>query len=151
MPTLLRLGLVAVLAGCGGDDSPADAPTDDAEDTSPSDAASDASTDASASDASSDAATPSVEAVTCAGSPPTVRVNGSGTDYQPDTVTIPAGEMVKFEMPGSHTVRSGPPGQFSELFAVDRNQTACLRFNVAGTYPFFCSPHLFAGEIVVTP
>ena len=66
--------------------------------------------------------------------------------------TVAVGAVVRFTMPASHSAVSGAtPGVADGLFTVGFNQTKCLRFTVAGTYPFWCNPHQFTGSITVGP
>ena len=69
--------------------------------------------------------------------------------YSPATSTINAGQIVKFVMTPIHDAQSGTPGSPDTTFHVDFNQTRCLQFTEAGTFPFYCSLHLFTGTITV--
>lgn len=162
---MTRLGILAcaaaLLAGCGddggGDDDPIDAPpgapdapTPDADPNAP-----DADPNAPDAMPAPDAAPSTVLEVPC---PPAgqiaVTVTSPGFNYAFDgtvgtTHTIGVADVVRFEMPASHNAVSGPPNQPDGLFATQFNETKCWRFTVAGTFPFHCTPHDFAAEIVV--
>jgi len=128
----LALVSMFVLAACGDDGgtSPADGPSQQ------------------------DSAASSVAEVDCASVTPDATVvvsSATGTAaYDPMTTNISVNGVVKFTMPGSHSAVSGsPPGTADGKFRVNFNETKCLRFTEAGTYPFWCDPHHFMGSIVV--
>jgi plastocyanin len=89
-----------------------------------------------------------VMVVTC---PATVasEVSAPGFAFTITDATINVGDVVRFTMPGFHSAVSGPPGQPDGIFRVDFNQTACLQFTAAGSFPFYCDPHQFTATITV--
>jgi plastocyanin len=169
--------LFAIAAGCGDDgggtpidaavvdvgppDSFADAPPDGPADASPPDSFADApppdgSADAPGLDAPGldapglDAASSSVVVVPCAGAAIASEVTAPGFSFTITDSTIAVDAVVRFTMPGSHSVVSGSPaGTADGQFTVGFNATKCLRFTAAGTYPFWCNPHQFTGSITV--
>jgi len=60
-------------------------------------------------------------------------------------VTITVGETIRFDPTAGHDVNSDGAG-----FDVPLAGEGCFRFNVAGTYPFRCTPHGFTGTVTVT-
>src|SRR5262245_28763655 len=92
----------------------------------------------------------SVTEVDCASVTPAAEVKTSGFAYDPGTTNISVNGVVQFMMPGSHSAVSGPPaGTADGKFRVNFNDTKCLRFTEAGTYPFWCDPHHFVGMVIV--
>jgi hypothetical protein len=81
----------------------------------------DASPDASPPDASLNL----VDVISCTGVTPDATIGTTGSAYVPVSTTINAGNVIQF------------------------GAVACLRFNQPGTYPFFCSVHLFSGTVTV--
>jgi plastocyanin len=87
-----------------------------------------------------------VTKVTCAGATITATVTTMGlTAFDPMVTTITAGQIVQFTMPAEHNAVSDTGAFRSGGVGED----ACFRFDVAGSYPFHCEPHLFTGRIVV--
>ena len=105
-------------------------------------------------DANVDAMVPStVKEVTCPAKPAQEIV---AVDYKYQFDGADSGKMihpndiVKFTMPSNHNVVSGKPGTGADgKFSVDSKTTKCLQFTEVGTYPFFCEPHKFTGEVKV--
>lgn len=97
-----------------------------------------------------DAPPAQVQIVSCIGAQIAADVSAPGFAFTitPDN-TIGVGQVARFTMPGTHSAVSGPPGQPDGLFTVGFNQTVCIRFNSAGTIPFYCNPHQFTGSLVV--
>lgn len=70
--------------------------------------------------------------------------------FSPTTLTISAGGVIKFNNPTTvpHTFTSGtvtagipaPDGTW-DTGSVAPNNSACVKINVAGTYPFYCAFH----------
>jgi plastocyanin len=90
-----------------------------------------------------------VQEVSCTGATIAATFTTSGFAYSPMSDTIAVGEIVQF-MPGSgHDVASGNPGSPDGLFSVGLAGNGCFQFNTAGTYPFHCTPHQFAGSLTV--
>ncbi len=163
-PRLARIAFitlaVAGLAACADDEQPGviDAPTIDAPqvvDAPVTDAP--LVVDAPVIDAPTDAPPPidapsSVQVVQCPGNPDlTIGVNTGGSAFMPSTGTINANGVVRFDPGGTfHNMTSGtPPNSPNGLFATPNSQVACLRFTVAGSFPFYCSIHGFTGTITV--
>ncbi len=77
--------------------------------------------------------------------------------YQPGTLQVPAGTTVIWRNDDAilHTVTAGLPGQptggFDEELP-DKDATASVRFDRAGTFPYFCArhPEAMRGEVTVT-
>ena len=157
-PALVAMFLVGVL-GCGSDDesTPIDAATADTAtvDAATVDAAHDAPTVIDAPlpvDATPvDAPASTVVVVQCPGQVAS-EVTAPGFSFVITDATIAVNDIVRFTMPGSHSAVSGAtPGVFDGVFRVEFNQTVCLRFTAAGTFPFWCNPHQFTGSITVGP
>lgn len=90
-----------------------------------------------------------VEVVDCAGATLAATITTDGFSYSPDAATIAVDDIVKFEIGGGHDAQSGTPGNPSDAFAVGFGDTVCLKFTVAGEFPFYCTPHEFTGSITV--
>ncbi len=122
---MLRLTLVlSALAACGGDDPPAD------------------------SSGGGDAPASTIETVTpCAGEIATVMTT-TAFSYMPKDTTITAGQIVKFVMDPTHDVAPKTAADDSGL-RVGFGATKCLKFTTAGVFNFKCTPHGFAGSIIV--
>lgn len=86
-----------------------------------------------------------VQAVTCPASPDATIATFDGMNsYNPMTVTIAPGQIVKFTMQSTHNAASMTPG-----LAVDFGQTVCLQFPATGTFSFRCTRHGFMGTVNV--
>ncbi|MBK7078643.1 MAG: hypothetical protein IPH44_40890 [Myxococcales bacterium] len=95
------------------------------------------------------AATTVVE-VPCAGATIASEVSAPGFQFTITDSTIAVDAIVRFTMPLSHSAVSGSPaGTNDGKFTVSFNETKCLRFTAAGTFPFWCNPHQFTGSITV--
>lgn len=143
------LAVMAALAACGTDEREMNQSRDAAQ----SDdglIARDAALDDTAVDAMMDAgnAGPTVVAVTCAGTLPTVTTSNGTTAYMPSTTTISQGDVVKFVMSSKHDVTPDATGSDPGL-VVAKGQTKCLKFTATGTFGFHCSAHATMGSIVV--
>ncbi len=153
----LAILITTLLAGCGDDGSgptPIDAAVIDA-----------AAIDAAAIDARPidagldarmiDAAPATVVVVPCAGAAIASDVTAPGFAYTITDNTVAVNAIVRFTMPGIHNAISGTVsggmGTADGQFRVDFSQTKCLRFTAAGTFPFYCGPHLFTGSLTVGP
>lgn len=90
--------------------------------------------------------------------PATVDVSMVNYSFQPETVTINAGDTVRWiNQGGSHTTTSGTgcvsDGKWNSGL-LSTSQTYSVMFNTAGTYPYFCMPHCslgMTGTVVVNP
>jgi plastocyanin len=83
----------------------------------------------------------------------TIDTIGSGPgsfDFSPSTATIQAGEVVRFRnqteivhtsTSGTGGVDPGVPDGIWDTGNLGEDATRCVRINVAGTYPFYCTPH----------
>lgn len=98
-------------------------------------------------------ATPStVVEVPCVGANPVVTITAPGFAFMPMAATIGVGQVVQFQMPGTHSAVSGTPAGVSDgQFSVGFNQQKCLRFTAAGVFPYWCNPHQFTATITVAP
>jgi plastocyanin len=90
--------------------------------------------------------------------PTAVQASASG-GFSPNVVTVTTGAVVRFTNLDAftHTVTSINPemlepmmdGIFNETLPA--NGTLCLRFNTAGSYPFYCAIHTsMRGSVVVS-
>ncbi|HET8567750.1 MAG TPA: cupredoxin domain-containing protein [Candidatus Limnocylindria bacterium] len=78
-------------------------------------------------------------------------------DFQvdPKTVTVRAGQSVRFENAdgSAHTVTSGTPGSMGKAFETQQvrgGASAAVVFDKAGTYDYFCEFHAsMTGKVVV--
>jgi plastocyanin len=122
LTAILALGLVA----CGGDD----------DDTTVPDAAGAATVDV-------------ISASDCSELTTKVTIGNTGTTtFAPDAATIKVGEVIKFLPSGPHDMQSDDGTTFD---SGGFGTSACLRFNVAGSYPFHCGNHPgMKGTITVT-
>jgi plastocyanin len=161
-PRLARIAFITLaaadLAACADDEQPGviDAPTIDAPqvvDAPVTDAPQ--VVDAPTIDAPTDAPPPidapsSVQIISCTGANPIITINAGTFAFVPATPTITVNQVVEFIPGGPHSMTSGAPANSPDgLFATTIGQTACLRFTAAGTFPFYCNPHLFTGTITV--
>jgi plastocyanin len=90
-----------------------------------------------------------VMGVTCPASPAkTITATDNTSAYNPATVMISVGQVVKFAMPSAHDVvpntTMSDPGM-----NVGFGETKCLMFAHQGTFGFHCAPHGFTGTVVV--
>ncbi|HEY6559778.1 MAG TPA: plastocyanin/azurin family copper-binding protein, partial [Polyangiaceae bacterium] len=77
--------------------------------------------------------------------------NGPGSfAFSPNTATIQAGQVVRFlnETDIGHTSTSGTgsdnpgvPDGIWDTGNLAKNTPKCVRINVPGSYPFYCTPH----------
>lgn len=120
-----KLVVLAALVGCGGGG-------DGGNDAQPADTA----------------AGPKVELVSpCTGESATI--NTLDTRFDPTSVTVAAGQIVKFVNEVTHDIKPALTGTTDEALAVPEGQTRCFRFNDPGTFGFRCAVHGFVGSIVV--
>jgi plastocyanin len=95
--------------------------------------------------ASPDAVPSSVEVLACEGVTPVRRIKTrttGGVGFDPTETTIDVDQVIVFEPSSFHDMVSGTPASRDGLFdSGEPGDTACLRFSVAGTFPFFCSVH----------
>ena len=82
----------------------------------------------------------------------TVQINQSGLTFDPDTITIQAGDTVEWNWSGgSHTVTSGTGAADPDVGLLfdeplnSSNPTVSYTFDTAGDYPYFCRPHELCG------
>lgn len=91
---------------------------------------------------------PRVEMVSpCTGESATI--NTLSTRFDPTSVTITVGQVVKFENEVEHDIKPALSGNTDDALVVPEGQTRCFRFNEAGTFGFRCSVHGFVGSVVV--
>ena len=143
------LGVIALLVACnGGNSGQKDAPTQQH--------------DAKVADAKvfMDARPPDAPQHVLVVSPcpanPDATVTATSTlpySYVQQTTTISVNQIVQFTMPAIHDVVPGHAPADTSIadpgMLVNFGATTCLKFTVAGTYGFHCSPHLFNGTIIV--
>jgi plastocyanin len=91
-----------------------------------------------------DAAAAAVTEVSCSSATVALTITTAGGEYAPQTATISAGDVVDFTLTAGHTAHS-----IDDLFAVGQGERKCLRFDVAGTYGFYCQVHGFTGSLTV--
>ncbi len=83
----------------------------------------------------------------------------SGGAFHPASITIRAGDSVKWTHRldiASHTTTSGTAGTPNGLWdsgLLSQNRSFTRQFNDAGTFPYYCTPHFFSmsGNVVVQP
>ena len=140
------VALAIVVAACGGDDGGTHHDAATAGDGSGS---SDASvSDAMPADAPGDAQA-FVLTVTCDGTAKGP-ITTNGFAFDPNTLTINVGEMVRFTMPVNHNVVPDPTAALTDPgLRVDFNEDKCLQFTATGTFGYKCQPHGFKGSITV--
>jgi plastocyanin len=91
-----------------------------------------------------------VQSVSCGGVTPAATVTVTGTStfmFSPSTVSIHVNDVVRFNTTSFHPVASGSAGTPDGKFST--NGDGCFKFTQAGTFPFFCSVHLFTGTVTV--
>lgn len=141
-PMKLRsLALLLMLAACGGEDEnlPADAPVAiDAAVTIDAPAVDSATNDGTVEiDAPAVIDAPSaVQVISCTGVTPVQTIAASNFAFTPANVTITAGDVIRVTSQGSHTFTSDT-GAFDASIGAD----TCVRFTVAGSYPYHCTFH----------
>src|SRR5262249_51637206 len=91
---------------------------------------------------------------TCAGTTPALTVTIAPpyvlTYATHGATSIKPGDVVEFKTESVHDATSGsPPGTPDGIFRVDFNKDQCLKFTVAGDFPFYCSFPRFPGPIRV--
>jgi plastocyanin len=125
------LASLILLAACGG--SAPDAPPD------------------AALDAGIDAVATTVLTVTCPATPAATVTATDGNDltFMPKSTMISVGQIVLFDMPGSHNIVPLTDTTTDPGLVVNFNQDKCLMFNVAGTFGFKCGSHGFVGAVIV--
>jgi len=129
------------------DDAASDAVTDVATDATPD--APDAMTDALA-DAPDDARPSSVVVVPCTSFVAVVETTAAS--FTPTAISIHVGDVIRFAPSSPHDVRSGTPASPEDRFTVDGGAPRCLRFDEAGTFPFYCQVHpTMTGSVLVAP
>lgn len=123
LASLTSLVLALSLTACGGsDDPPADGSPD-----------------------GSGSAGPATEMVTCTAAVTKEIKTLTASAFVPATMTVTAGTVVRFVMDPAHNAKSVTSG----LFNVGFGETACVKFNKAGSYQFVCQTHGFTGTITV--
>lgn len=92
-----------------------------------------------------DARNSSVAVLACDGVTPVVRImtrTTGGLGFEPAQPTIHVGEVIEFAPSSFHDMVSGTPASRDGLFdSGDPGEKSCLRFEEAGSFPFFCSVH----------
>ncbi len=88
------------------------------------------------------------EIVECSGVTPSADVTMQNIAFNPSTVTISAGQVVRWTNNDSvsHTVTSGTPGDANagknfDTGLIGNGGSKCIKFNTAGIYTYFCKPH----------
>jgi plastocyanin len=74
-------------------------------------------------------------------------ISTSGDSFSPNTMSITAGQYVKFTTDGGHDFQNRPGATADNAFVsgAPGPQTTCLQFTVAGSYPFECVVHASMG------
>jgi len=80
----------------------------------------------------------SVVTVACPASGVPVVMAMSGT-FSPSATTVAVDGIVKFTMPGSHSVVPDTSKPTDAALLVDFNETKCLKFTKAGSFNFKCT------------
>jgi plastocyanin len=95
-----------------------------------------------------DSLAPEVDVVSCTGVTPNAEVQMKNIAFDPPSVTISMGQIVRWTNMDSvpHTVTSGQPGapDAGKIFDsgnLNQNDTYCLRFNIKKTYQYYCKVH----------
>jgi len=97
-----------------------------------------------------DAAPPTVVGVTCPATPAgTIITTDAVFMYQPTSVSINVGQVVKFTMSATHNVVPDTTDSSDSGLNVDFSATKCLMFTSPGTFHFHCAPHSFEGSVTV--
>jgi plastocyanin len=121
--SLSSLALTLGLSACGGSDaSPADGSPD-----------------------GSGSAGPATEMVTCTAAVTKEIKTLVPSAFVPASLTVTAGTVVRFIMDPDHNATSTTAG----LFTIGYGETACVKFNKAGSYQLGCQRHGFTGTVVV--
>jgi plastocyanin len=92
-----------------------------------------------------------VQVVDCAGATIASEVTTPGFNFAITDNTINVNQIVRFTIGAGHTAVSGTNGTPDGRFNVGNNAPVCLRFTEAGSYPFYCNPHLFSATLTVAP
>lgn len=86
--------------------------------------------------------------VDCAGVSPSADIIMQNIAFNPSSVTISAGGVVRWTNNDnvSHTVTSGSPGDANagkdfDSGLIGNGVSKCIKFNRPGTYTYFCRPH----------
>src|SRR5690606_14798337 len=90
--------------------------------------------------------TANVVEVPCDGADVAADIGTSGLNFEPGRPPIAAGDTIRFTPTGPHDVDSD-----TDEFATPTSAVACLRFDVAGEYPYHCSVHgqSMSGTVIV--
>lgn len=153
IPWIAAFAAVALFPACGDDDGDDDgiggvidaAPTTDAAPTIDAARADAATADAAV---TPDAMPASVTVVDCDAVTPAVTIDMVDIAFVPPTATISSGDVVMWTNSDAvlHTVTSGDPGDADAGAMFDSGNLAigasyCLRFDGAGSFPYFCETH----------
>ena len=159
---LLAVGASAftvAVAGCTGDDSDGAPTTDEDSGGGLYGGGGDGSTDTTTTETATTTGTAATATTTSddGGDASVVTVGAGGqTRFDPETVTVAAGETVRWEWAASgHNVRpdsqptdadwSGTPGGEGETY--DEGYTYEFTFEVPGRYEYYCAPHQSFGMV----
>lgn len=92
--------------------------------------------------------TGAAEIVECSGITPSADVVMQNISFNPSSVTISAGQIVRWTNNDSvsHTVTSGTPGDANagkdfDTGLIGNGVSKCIKFNTIGTHTYFCRPH----------
>jgi plastocyanin len=103
-----------------------------------------------------DTAGPAVVEVDCGAVTPDATVSIASAAFSPGSTTISVGDVVQWTNNDAipHTVTAGSSGSPNpDLFhsgTLSQTDTVCLRFDVAGSYPFYCQIHTsMTGSVTV--
>src|SRR5262249_36737955 len=105
----------------------------------------------SSSNGTIDSTPSSVQSVSCGSVTPaatvTVVLNGTTFAFSPMNPSVHVNDVIRFNTTPTHPVASGTNGTADGKFMT--NGDGCFKFTQAGTFPFFCSVHLFTGTVTV--
>ncbi len=89
----------------------------------------------------------------------TIGTGPASFDFSPSTATIQAGQVVRFRnqtdivhtaTSGTGGVDPGVPDGIWDTGNLGENTSRCVRINVPGIYPFYCTPHPMAMTGTIT-
>lgn len=80
-------------------------------------------------------------------------VNVNSGSFSPSNIEINQGDQIKWQhVSGTHTTTSGSPGNPDGLWNAPispASPTFTRTFNTVGSFPYYCTPHQFTGNVIV--